>query len=113
MVNIGGTICQCYLTLLKHADLIDSGRYQTFEPAKIQLKFSEKQNTPNCQFDSATFKHLLKEFVIKNYNPKYFFGNDDDEHSYFQLNFNFIVLTNQGNQLESLYYSAIVGLYKL
>ena len=111
MVNLGGTICQCLLTLNRITEQI-SGFTRSFEPITIRQKFSEKQNYGTGGMDIATFKYSLKRFVKKNYVFDKFFQKKNEMEKH-QLSFDFIVFTNQGNELECLYNSGIIALYKM
>ena len=111
MINLGGTITQCFLKLNRVTEQI-SGNRKGFELVTIKLKFSERQNYGEQEFDKATFKHTLQNFVKKNYNFEDFFEKDSDIEKH-QLVFDFIIFTNQGNEQEALFYSGLTSLYKL
>jgi hypothetical protein len=111
MINMGGTIVQCFLKLNRITEQI-AGNRKGFELVTIRLKFSERQNYGDQEFDKATFKYTLTNFVKKNYSFEDFFEKDSDSEKH-QLSFDFIIFTNQGNEQEALFYSGLVSLYKL
>jgi hypothetical protein len=111
MINMGGTIVQCFLKLNRITEQI-AGNRKGFELVTIRLKFSERQNYGDQEFDKATFKYTLTNFVKKNYSFEDFFEKDSDNEKH-QLSFDFIIFTNQGNEQEALFYSGLVSLYKL
>ena len=112
MLNIGGTICQCVLKLNRVTEKIAGGRKDFFEPIKIKVKFSERQNYGEHEFDKATFNYSLNNFVLKNYSFDKFFEKSSDMEK-IQLSFDLMVFTNLGNETESLWLSAMTSLYKL
>lgn len=111
MLNIGGTICQCLLKLNRVTEKI-AGRREHFEPIKIKVKFSERQNYGEYEFDKATFNYSLNNFVMKNYSFDKFFEKSSDMEK-IQLSFDLMIFTNLGNETEALWLSAVTSLYKL
>ena len=111
MINLGGTIIQVLLKLNRVYEQV-AGRRNRFEQIGIKLKFSERQNFGHQEFDKATFKLNLTNFIKKKYSfDKYFEREAENEQH--QLQFDFIVFTNQGNEQEGLFYAALISLYKL